>query len=183
MSAVIVLLMRNHAFAAAVSDTLPVAGGGSDAASGNAEGTVALPAGPPADDATVTAVVGTLRHVAACINTGQGAGGLSFMSWRLLAEVSPAEANVFAAATPTPLPEEHLATLVVIDHVTEIDGDFGGGEGDRIGALVATIFPPWTLDVQVDCHFFVRQAGGWPIDEVVDNVEVQYRRAAATPVA
>lgn len=129
------------------------------------------------------AIVATMREVVACLNTGSALTLFAFVTddfVRYAIEISPITrqlVDVFAAGSPAFLPPEGYGSLVAVREVTVLpDG--------RVGALVDTIEPPESPDVQTAYYVFVEEDGRWPIDERVENLEEQYPpEPVATPAA
>jgi hypothetical protein len=93
-----------------------------------------MPAGEPADEATIAAVVETVWQLGACINAGDfGRYAATFTEdyhQREFARFGPIpeeEMAAFTAATPSPLPEEQrVALLAVVDVRVLADGRVAG---------------------------------------------------------
>jgi hypothetical protein len=114
---------------------------------------LALPAGPPADAATVAAVVDTFRQFSACLNAGQPLAAYALWTDDALRQ------SVIAAptGTPTPVPAAERAAFRVGPVRALADG--------RVAAVVERRFP---LFADATAYILVPQDGRYLIDETLD---------------
>jgi hypothetical protein len=166
----------------------PAAEGAGEATSAALEATpvtFTLPAGTPADAATVEAVTAAVRAGIACYNAGDYLASFGGTTDEfILAQVglSLFDADFVAAmqAEPVPLPEDQQTQLLGIREVTiYADG--------RVGALVdyfGPTSPPASGTVETDLWIYENVDGAWLLDEVVENLEARYGPdMTATPAA
>lgn len=141
-----------------------------------------LPDGSPADEATITAVTARVVELAACINAENTLGFYGQFSPESVRQqlegqnITDADVDALAAITPVASPPNRWVTVVDIREVTILpDG--------RVGALVDTLFPLVSADIQTDHFTFANIDGLWLIDTVVENLETLYPPTAtlATP--
>jgi hypothetical protein len=139
---------------------------------------VSLPAGEPADSATVTAITTTIVEAYACFNAGDYLAAFALYSDDALlrfTEQGPFTEDIaaFFLATPEAFPEDFRSSVVAVRDVRVLpDG--------RVGALVDTndpTSPPEGTDV--DFVVFVEQEGRYLIDEEITDLEGS--PAAGTP--
>jgi hypothetical protein len=141
-----------------------------------------LPAGEPADAATVAGITATLREAMACLNAGDQVRFLALFSddiLRLFFSVNPIPPEAlpaFLAATPEPSPpSQRLGYLGVHDVRVLPDG--------RVAALADDYDPtepPFGL--ATDFAIFVKVGDRWLIDSLIENVTI-VGEAAGTPAA
>jgi len=131
----------------------------------------ALPAGTPADQATIDSVTATLVSTLACQNTGHLFATFAFttdnfiktsLSRAPLTESDVATINELAA-TPTTVTPAQFASLVSVDNVTTLsDG--------RVGAVVGATFSQSNGETSVEYLIFAHQNGHWLIDEEIQDI-------------
>jgi hypothetical protein len=126
-----------------------------------------MPAGVPADDATVVEVQTTLHEAVACINTGDTFKILQFYSdtliRRLLANAPLAQLE--QQGTPTPLTQEQMTELIATSGVVILpDGRavivVTGDDHSNPSPATDTIF------------YFVKVGDRWLIDDFVTSVSI-----------
>lgn len=141
-----------------------------------------LPDGSPADASTTAAISKRVVELAACINAENTLGFYGQFSpdsvRQQLAgqDITDADVDALAAITPVASPSDRWVTVIDIRDATILpDG--------RVGALVDTLFPFVSDDIQTDYFIFANIDGRWLIDTVVENLETVYPPTAklATP--
>jgi hypothetical protein len=143
-----------------------------------------LPAGTPADAATVRAITAVVRQLTACYNAGDYLAGFSLATddfIRLQVGLALFDEDLVAAmkASPVPLSEEQQTKLLGVRRVVVLsDG--------RVAALVdyssPTPQPAGIRGVETDLFIFEKVGGAWLLDESVENLEAQYGpEGVATP--
>ncbi|HEY7034826.1 MAG TPA: serine hydrolase domain-containing protein [Thermomicrobiales bacterium] len=144
-----------------------------------------MPAGEPADAATVTGITATLREALACLNAGDQARFMALFSDDILRfffalnPIAPEALAALLAATPVPqAPGQQLGTLGVHDARVLPDG--------RVAALADDYDPtepPFGL--ATDYAEFVKVGDRWLIDSLIENVAVvgEGEPGAASPAA
>ena len=134
-----------------------------------------VPQGTPADVATTAAVTAVVRHLEACINTGDQLRVYALFSDDLfqqplneeaVAELK-AELTALANATPTPIPAGQRQILSDPWHV-EILEDGRVMAAVRFSSENETNYPTSTKAL-----FFIQEEGQWLIEEMVDFVWVE----------
>ncbi len=145
--------------------------------------TVAVPVGPPADDATGAAITDTVREVFACFNAGDVRRALSLLTDDAIRDLAGAdpipeeELRAFLGATPEAVPAEGRATILAISDIVLLP------EG-QVGALVVTVDPTNPEENLTTVHFrFVQAEGRWLIDQVVEFHTHAEEGSEATPEA
>ena len=131
-----------------------------------------LPAGEPADEATVAGIVATVRELIACNNAGEFTRVLAFYTDDLIRAAfgaDPAAAAQVAASFATPPP----AAQVLRTELLDVRGVRVLPDG-RVGAVVEDRDPQRTV---VFFLVFVRAGDRWLVDGQVDV------QAAGTPPA
>jgi hypothetical protein len=140
-----------------------------------------LPAGEPADAATVAAVTATLHEALACLNANDILRFSALFSdemVRILAATDPIppEALPFLAASPVPSPPaQRLGYLGVHDVRVLPDGRVAGLADDYDPTE-----PPFGLGT--DFAIFVKVGDRWLIDSLIENVAI-VGEPAGTPGA
>lgn len=125
------------------------------------------PHGEPADAATTAAVTATVQEVFACANAGDFLRIFAFYTddyLRVFLAGTPLSEEVLAllTATPMPLPEAELRTIIRIDAVEILpDG--------RVGAIVVLDEPSDPRTEEPDYIFLERIGDRWLVDEVVED--------------
>jgi hypothetical protein len=127
-----------------------------------------LPLGEPADVATVTAVIDTVRQDFACNNAGEYWRALALYTDDLARQYAPifigeppADLRAFVEASPEPEPfPGRLRLLAVTDVAVMADG--------RVGAIVVSDDPAVPPEgAQTALYLFLEEKGRWRIDEIV----------------
>jgi hypothetical protein len=140
-----------------------------------------LPAGEPADPATVSAVTATLHEALACLNANDSLRFLALFSddmVRLFFALNPLppEALPFLAASPEPSPPaQRLGYLGVHDVRVLPDGRVAG-----LGDDYDPTEPPYGMGT--DFAIFVKAGDHWLIDSLIENVAI-VGEPAGTPGA
>ena len=132
---------------------------------------VALPAGEPADEATVAAVTATARQFLACLNAGDVPRMYALVSDEFLrqsfAGQPPTEAVLaYFTAPPTPRPVETRASFLGLRQARVLpDG--------RVGALVDDRDPtvPGVPPVSTDFVVFAEAGDRWVMDQLIAGLE------------
>lgn len=139
---------------------------------------VSLPAGEPADSATVGAITATIVEAYACFNAGDYLRAFALYSDEALqrfAEQGPFTKDIaaFFLATPEAFPEDFRSSVLAVRDVRVLpDG--------RVGALVDTDDPTSLPEgTDVDFVVFVEQGDRYLIDEEITDLEGS--PAAGTP--
>jgi hypothetical protein len=136
-------------------------------------GTVALPGGTPADDATTTAVDGVLTQLWACNNARNKAAILTLFTDQAIQEsfgdtsgasfdMADLRADVASALTPgEPRSTDELASIdAVVSVVQQADG--------QVGVLVLNTDPTVAEGDQVLDYFaFISDGGTWKVSNVI----------------
>jgi hypothetical protein len=130
-----------------------------------------LPAGTPADSATVAEITQTLREALACLNANDPLRFFAVFSDDMIRlffamQPIPAEALPMLAATPTPSPpDQFLGYLEIVDARVLPDG--------RV-AILARTFDPTEPPYGVGTDFAILTKIGdrWVIDSLIENVEI-----------
>jgi hypothetical protein len=142
----------------------------------------ALPTGSPADDATIAVVTARVVELAACINAENTLGFYGQFSPDSVRQqlegqdITDADVDSLAAITPVASPPDRWVTVIDIREVQVLpDG--------RVGALVDTLFPLVSADIQTDHFTFANIDGLLLIDTIVEGLETVYPPTAtlATP--
>ena len=135
-----------------------------------------LPAGEPADAATLAAIVATVREVEACFNAGEFARGLALFTDDLVRQFGPgegtaAEVRAFLEAPPLAAPAEGRPEPATVREARVLpDG--------RVGAVLVEL----TAEGPEDAFFVVFERVGerWLADDFVE-IEEAGTPAAGTP--
>lgn len=137
---------------------------------------VELPAGVPADTATVEEIINAIRRNFACYNAGNGLAGLAGLTDEyviILVGMAIFDEDTVAAlsASPVPLSEDQQTVLFgVRDVLVYPDG--------RVGALVDYYGPTSPADsetgLETDLFIFEKVDGVWLLDDAIQNLESQY---------
>jgi hypothetical protein len=137
-----------------------------------------LPDGSPADDATVAEVTARVVELAACINAENTLGFYGQFSPDSVRQqlegqnITDADVDALATITTVASPPDRWVTVIDLREVHILpDG--------RVGALVDTLFPLVSADIQTDHFTFVNIDGLWLIDTIVEGLETVYPPTAA----
>jgi hypothetical protein len=130
-----------------------------------------LPAGEPADPATVEAITATLREALACLNANDTLRFLALFSDDVVRiffalDPLPPEALPFLAASPVASPpEQRLGYRSVHDVRVLPDGRVAG-----LGENYDPTEPPFGMGT--DFAIFVKVGDRWLIDSLIENVAI-----------
>ncbi|MFL5534045.1 MAG: hypothetical protein ACJ8BC_18960 [Gemmatimonadales bacterium] len=138
-----------------------------------------MPAGTPADDATITAVTATLREALACLNAGDFLRFTALFSDEMidiLFTISPLppEAIPSLAASPVPSPPDQWLGYLRVHDVRILPDGRVAGLGDNYDPTE----PPYGMGT--DFAIFVNVGDQWLIDSLIENVVIT---GEATPAA
>ena len=142
-----------------------------------------MPAGEPADEATVAAVTATLHEALACLNANDSLRFLALFTDEMIhvfvaLDPLPPEAVPMLAASPVASPpEQRLGYLAVHDVVVLPDG--------RVASLGDTYDPTQEpFGMGTDFAIFAKVGDQWLIDTLIENVViVEAIPVSGTPVA
>jgi hypothetical protein len=130
-----------------------------------------MPAGEPADQATVDGITATLREALACLNANDPLRFLALFSDEMLRiffalDPIPPEALPSLAASPVASPpEQRLGYLAIHDVLVLPDGRVAA-----LGDSYDPTEPPY--GVGTDFAIFVKSGDRWLIDSLIENVDI-----------
>jgi hypothetical protein len=142
-------------------------------------GAVAVPVGPPADEATTGAITATARQVFACFAAGDALRAYALFTDELAQEFRPepgvtrAEAEAFLAAPTEPEAEAERSEVVAVASPMVLpDGRVGAFVVDRTGDEQSAAYA-----------IFERRDGAWLVDGLIEfGVAFEAAADGGTPV-